>query len=187
MAPVEPDAHTLYSPSKKYFNRNDSSFSEAHGHASFSSVAGSSPGLCWLETPESIARERSRPPPRRRRPFVDPTCSEIQFYRISRNFGRTVSFGLSPLSSAPALFLASFFFHGPWNYAPAGFASFRGISPAQRGLAGRRYSFTVYVYGIYGASQISISLGSKSRDYTRRQADNSDENAGQHLPDDTMR
>lgn len=53
MAPVEPDAHTLYSPSKKYFNRNDSSFSEAHGHASFSSVAGSSPGLCRLETPES--------------------------------------------------------------------------------------------------------------------------------------
>jgi len=139
VAPVEPDAHTLYSPSKKYFNRNDSSFSEAHGRASFSSVAGSSPGLCRLETPESIARERSRPPPRRR-PFVDPTSFEIQFYRISRNFGRTVGFGLSPLSSAPAPFLASFF-HGPWNYAPAGFASFRGISPAQRGLAGRRYSF----------------------------------------------
>lgn len=58
MAPVEPDAHALYSPSKKYFNRNDSSFSEAHGHASFSSAARSSPGLCRLETPESIGSDR---------------------------------------------------------------------------------------------------------------------------------
>lgn len=30
------------------------------------------------------------------RPFVDPVSTGFQFYRISRNFGRTVGFGLSP-------------------------------------------------------------------------------------------
>lgn len=53
---------------------------------------------------ESIAS--ARPP---RRPFVDPVSAGIQFYRISRNFGRTVGFGLSPRPrSVPFTFFFSF-------------------------------------------------------------------------------
>lgn len=69
----------------------------------------------------------------------------------------------------PALFFASFF-DGPWNYAPVGFASFRGISSRRNAdFLADDIAFR-YIYGIYGASQISISLGSKSRGYTRRHA-----------------
>lgn len=117
-APVEPDAHTLYSPSKKYFNRNDSSFPEAHGRASFSSITAKSRawtfmlGSLRLHKLESIAL--ARPP---RRPFVDPVSAGIQFYRISRNFGRTVGFGLSPRPRCVRPRLLSFFFSSLFSTA----------------------------------------------------------------------
>lgn len=95
----------------------------------------------WRSSPGSCsARENSRrdclggercPPPRR--PFVDPATPGIQFYRISRNFDRTVGFGLSPpaRSVRPRSSLA-FFSASRAELCATGFASFRGISFADR-------------------------------------------------------
>lgn len=101
-----------------------------------------------------------------RRPFVDPVSTEIQFYRISRNFDRTVGFGLSPRPRSVCPL--SFFFGDPWNYAPQdspAFAESRPDHDTTRGLFDRWYSFSLGLWNLWRASQISISPDSKSRDY----------------------
>jgi len=155
---------------------------------SFSSAIG---GVCRCHAQQSSpTRDRLLSPSR---PLVDPAARGIQFYRISRNFGRSVLVYLlararasTPYLLPPSLSLSLSFLPLPfysttacWNYAPP-----RGSARLSRNLAGppRRApasAIWLFVRFMEFMERRGFRLvGTVNRAATRRHADNPDEDSG---------